>query len=107
MSVKVEFVDLFRNSQWISTIKGKSNFFFTKSSKPNNEQIKIKNIEEEKKEITLKSISLNRETKFIQVQIDKLEGMQRDHEENLDKLSNLYSLGVIDEDGNLVNNKME
>ena len=91
------------NSQSILTMKGKSYFL----TKPKTKQWSNKNLEEKKKEITLKSISLNRKIKFLQAKIDQLEGMQRDYEENFGKLSNLYSLGVIDEVGNLINNKME
>ena len=64
--------------------------FLTRPPKPSNDQ--IKNLKEEKKKITLKSIFLDREIKFLLAKIDELEEMQRDHEEILYKLSNLYIL---------------
>ena len=39
--------------------------------------------------------------------MQKFEDMQRENEDNIEKLSNLYEMGIIDEEGHPTNNKME
>ena len=43
----------------------------------------------------------------LKLKMKKLEEQQRYSEENIDKLSKLYDLGTIDENGELISNRME
>ena len=86
-------------------MKGKSHFL-KRQPNSSNDQWSIKYLEE-KKEIILRSSSLKEVIEFLKSKIEELERMQREHDENLDKLSNLYTLGIIDENDNLNSNKIE
>ena len=54
ISVQPEFLNIFKSSQSISTVNGKSHFL-TRLPKPTKEQMKIQKLEEEKKEIIFKA----------------------------------------------------
>ena len=54
ISVQPEFIKIFKASQFISTVKGKS-YYLTRLPKPTKDHIKIQKLEEEKKEIIFKT----------------------------------------------------
>ena len=87
-------------------MKGKSHFL-TRMPKINKDHQKLMELEEEIKEHDSKEIELNRELEALKYKMEGFEDLQKENDENLDKLSNLYKLGVIDENGYLINNKME
>ena len=100
-SIKPEFIEIFKNSESVSLHKGKSHFLtrLPKKTKYQTEAeyYKLKNEE-------TKSIVKELEEK-IQELNDKIEGMKQSEieaEENLEKYSQLYEMGVIDEDGRFI-----
>ena len=106
IKVKPEFEVLFASTKSVSTMKGKSHFL-TRMPKINKDHQKLMELEEEIKEHDSKEIELNRELEALKYKMEGFEDLQKENDENLDKLSNLYKLGVIDENGYLINNKME
>ena len=106
VSAKPEFIEIFKNSQSISSMKGKSHFL-ARMPRLSRDQLKVKQLEEEKQNNEYKVKVFKLEMEELKTKLKKLEEQQMDHEENLDKLSKLYEMGVIDENGELVNNKME
>ena len=106
VSVKPEFLKIFKNSQSISYSKGKSHFL-ARMPRPTKDQEKIKQLEEEKVDSYYKAKVLKLEIEELKDKMKKLEDEQRDAEDNVEKLSKLYELGIIDENGELINNKME
>ena len=100
-----EFIEIFKKSQAISTTKGKSHLL-ARNPSLTNDQHKIITLEEEKKE-------LNNKTAFLETELDdlrtKIRDLQKDNEAcegNSDKLSKLFDLGIIDENGELIQNDM-
>ena len=63
--------------------------------------------EEEKEKYGSKINSLIEEINDLRYKIQQLEESQLDNQDNIDKLSNLYELGVIDEEGQFINKEME
>ena len=54
ISIPPEFINIFKASQSISTVKGKWHYL-TRLSKPDKDHIKIQKLDEERKEITYKT----------------------------------------------------
>ena len=50
---------------------------------------------------------LNQEIEELKYKLQKFEDMQRENKDKIEKLSNLYEMGIIDEEGHSTNNKME
>ena len=67
----------------------------------------IKALEEEKEGCNSKIIGLLKERDTLREKIQQLEDSQLDNEENVERLSNLYKLGIIDENGNPTNDRMD
>ena len=106
ISAKPNFLEIFKNSQSISSMKGRSHFL-ARMPKPTKEQLKVKQLEEEKINADYKVKVFKLEIDELKIKLEELEQKQIESEENIDKLSKLYDLGVIDENGELINNKME
>ena len=106
VSVKPEFLKIFKNSQSISYSNGKFHFL-ARMPRPTKDQEKIKQLEEEKVDSYYKATVLKLEIEELKDKMKKLEDEQRDAENNVEKMSKLYELGIIDENGELINNKME
>ena len=104
--VNPEFAELFAKSKAVSTMKGKSHFL-TRMPKVNKDLQRIMQLEEEIKESDSKERALNKEIEELKYKIQDFENQQNENNDNLDKLSNLYKLGIIDDNGCLINNKME
>ena len=64
-------------------------------------------MEDKIKESDLKIDYLCKEIEILRRKIGQLEDDQIDHQGNLDKLANLLSLGIIDENGLPISNNME
>ena len=103
--VKSEFIDIFNNSQSISTMKGKSHFL-ARAPKKIKDQLKVEKVEEERKEAFSKVEELKRNLESLKFKMEEYKVKQRDADINTDKLSKLYELGLIDENGDPINNDM-
>ena len=106
IKVKPEFEDLFMKSNAVSAIKGKSHFL-TRNPKQNKNQQIIENLEEEKRNNDLKADSLYKEINELQSKIKEFENLQRESNQSAEKLNELYILEIIDEEGFVVNNRMD
>ena len=106
ITIKPEFEALFANSNAVSTMKGKSHFL-TRMPKTNKDHQKIMKLEEEIKDNYSKEKELNRKIDELRSKIQEFENLQKENDENLDKLSDLYKLGIIDENGFVINNRMD
>ena len=77
--------------------------------KTNKDHQKIMKLEEEIKDNDSKEKEkeLNRKIDELRLKIQEFENIQKENDENLDKLSDLYKLGIIDENGFVINNRMD
>ena len=103
MEVKPEFLRIFKSSKAVSTVSGKSHYL-TRNPKTIYAQREINELKEERKEFFKKSENFKQEIKFLQDKLEKLENIERDHAENKEKLSKLYEAGIINEEGEYINN---
>ena len=101
-----EFIEIFKKSQSISTAKGKSHFL-ARTPKLTKDQHKVIAIEEEKKEIQSKTDMLEEELNELKAKVRDLEYDKEEADANIEKLSKLYELGVIDDKGEFINNDMK
>ena len=97
---------LFKNSQSVSLAKGKSHFL-ARLPKKTNDQKKIDEYEEDKKNSDHKTRQLENEIDILHDKIKELIELRAADDENSEKLHRLYQLGVIDIDGNYINNDMK
>ena len=105
LSVKPEFLSLFKNSQSASLAKKKSHFF-ARLPKKTNDQKKIDDYEEEKKKSDNKARQLEDEIDQLHDKVKEMTELRALYDENADKLDKLYQLGIIDDNGNYINNDM-
>ena len=103
--MKPEILEIFKSSLAVSIVSGKSNFL-TRDSKTTKDQIEIKILNEEKKEMERRSEEFKGEIEHLKDKLSHLEDVERENEENLENLEKLYDAGIINEDGNLVTNDM-
>ena len=106
IAAKPEFIKIFKNSESISNSKGKSHFL-ARMPKPTKDQNKIRQLEEEKKDSYYKEKVFKLEIEELKTKMQKLEDDKKDAENNIEKLSKLYEMGVIDENGEFIDNKMD
>ena len=106
MRIKPEFLDIFKSSQAISTVKGKSHYL-TRIPKKTKDQISINILKEERKEVDRRSEEFRQEIIYLKDKLSKLEDIERENDENIEKLSKLYDAGIINEEGNYIDNRME
>ena len=106
IAAKPEFIKIFKNSESISNSKGKSHFL-ARMPKPTKDQNKIRQLEEEKKDSYYKEKVFKLEIEELKTKMQKLEDDKKDTEENIENLSKLYEMGVIDENGEFIDNKMD
>ena len=100
VKVNLEFINVFKNSQSISIMKGKPHFL-TREPKKTKDQLKIDKIEEEKeKEKAHSKIDkMKRDLQLLKLKMEEYALKQREVDINTDKLAKLYKLGLIDENG--------
>ena len=100
-----KFINIFKASKSISTIKWKSHYltFLPKSIK---EHIKIQKLEEEKKEIIFKTKDTEAQLLELKLKLKELEADQKHADENALKLSKLFDMSIINDKGELINNYM-
>ena len=87
-------------------MRGKSQFL-VRMPRTNKEHQFINSFEEERKGSNLKIRHLNQEIEKLKYKLQKFEDMQRKNEDNIEKLSNLYEMAIIDEEWHPTNNKIE
>ena len=75
-------------------------------TKANKNHKKIAELKVELRKMTQKR-ALNRKIEELKFEVEEFESLQKENEDNLEKLSNLYKLLVIDKNGYFVNNMME
>ena len=75
--------------------------------KVSKEKRQINQLEKEKKNTDAQINCLNQKIEDLRAKIKQLKDEEFDHDDNLEKLSNLYKLGIINEDGQPINNEME
>ena len=102
IGAKQEFIDIFKRSQAISTMKGKSHFL-TRMPKLTKDQQRLKELEEEKNIAESKTKLLKRELDGLRDKITYIESIQGDADENIEKLGKLYKMSIIDENGEPIN----
>ena len=69
--------------------------------------MKVRQLEEDKINSEYKAKVFKLEIDELKTKMKKLEDQQKDADENIDKLSKLYDLGIIDENCELISNRME
>ena len=106
IQAKPEFISIFRKSQAVSSMKGRSHFL-ARMPKISKDRQMILDLEEEKEVHDSKVKKLIDEIDDLRNKIQQLEDNQTDNEENINKLSNLYELGLIDENGQPISNRMD
>ena len=106
INAKPEFIDIFKKSQAVSLMKGRSHFL-TRMPRITKDKQMIQDLEEEKERYDSKVSNLIEEIETLRNRIQQLEDSQVDNDDNIEKLSNLYELGVIDENGNLIKEQMD
>ena len=102
---KPEFINIFRKSQAVSTMRGKSHYL-VRVPKLSKDKQYIEELEEIKQETDNRVQSLNEEIEVLRRKIGQLEDEQINSQDNLEKLSNLFKLGIIDSDGMPITNEM-
>ena len=80
--------------------------FLARTPKQTKNQIKINQLEEKKEDVFSKVTLIQRDLDSLQLKIKELESNQRDADNNADKRSKLYELGLIDANGDPINNNM-
>ena len=88
----------FKQSQAVSTLPGKSHFL-TRFPKPTKDHIQIRKLEMENEETKEKRFEAFEEINKLKSKLKDMEESQKNADNNLEKLSKLYQLGVIDENG--------
>ena len=104
--IKPEFVEIFKNSLSISFLRGKSHFLtrIPKKTryKEEAEHYKVKG-EEAKSHIKQLEDKINE----LNDKIEELKQREKEADENAEKLSDLYQMGVIDEEGRFIQDGMK
>ena len=106
VNVRPEFLSLFKNSQSVSLSKGKSHFL-ARLPRKTNDQLRIDEYEEEKIYFEKKVARLEQEIDRLNDKCQDLIDINEADSVNAEKLDKLYQLGMIDENGNPVDNDMK
>ena len=105
IDAKDEFISIFKNSQSISTSKGKSQFL-VRAPKKTKDQLMIQDLVGENKIVIDKISKLKRELDILQNKMADYDELQREADLNAERLHKLLEMGVINENDNLINNEM-
>ena len=106
MKVKPEILNIFKESQSVSIVSGRSHYL-TRDPKTTKDKIEINILKEERKELDRREDNFRKEIEALKHKLSKLEDIERENEENIEKLSRLYDAWVINEEGHYINNNME
>ena len=106
MNVKPEILSLFKTSQAVSLIKGKSHFLARQPMKTG-DKVKIEEYEEEKINYEKKVMKLEQEIDRLQSKWQDLIDINEEDSINAEKLDKLYQLGLIDEHGDPIDSDMK
>ena len=106
ISAKKEFVEIFKSSKSLSLEQRKS-YFLARAPKVNKYLSKIDKMEKERNEDDQLQLKLRGKIDSLNSKIKEFEAKQQDYDDYTEKMSRLYELGMIDEDGNPVNNEMK
>ena len=106
ITARPEFIRIFQKSQAVSTLPGKSHFL-ARFPKPTKDRIQIRKLEMENEEVKEKKLEAFEEIRKLKSKLNEMEESQKDAEDNLEKLSKLYQLGLIDDNGEYINNDMK
>ena len=101
-----QFASIFKVLNSVSLNKGRSHFLI-RTPKETKQQIKLKEIEEEKNTSNRRLGVCIKKLDEYAVKIKELEEKQIDYDDNLEKLSKLFELGIIDEKANPIENHKE
>ena len=106
ITAKKEFIDIFKASNAISLEKGKR-YFLASAPLKSKQQIKLEKSEEQKKENDIIILRLKDKIEALNTKLDEFEHKQLTNEDYAEKMGKLYDLGLIDEEGNPINNEMK
>ena len=101
-----QFASIFKVSNSVSLNIGRS-YFLIRTPKETKQQIKLKEIEEEKNTSDRRLGACIKKLDEDALKIKELEEKQIDYYDNLEKLSKLFELGIIDEKANPIENHKE
>ena len=105
INAKEEFISIFKNSQSISSLKGKSQYL-VRAPKKTKDQLVIQNLVEENKEVMSKVSKLKKELDILQNKMADYDELQKEADLNAGRLQKLLEIGIIDADANLISNEM-
>ena len=105
ISVNPEFMSIFKSSNSVSFVKGKSHFL-ARLPRPSKEQKNIQELEEEKREIIAKAENAENKLEELKLKLEELQNNLRDADDNAAKLAKLYELGIINASGEPIDNDM-
>ena len=99
ITVKKEFIDIFKTSKAVSLQNGKSHFL-ARIPKMNKHQALLNQVNEEKKEGDVLIAKLKDIINLLNLKLEKVEQKLSENEDYTDMMAKLYELGLIDENGN-------
>ena len=102
---KDEFIEIFKKSKSISTMKGKSQFL-ARTPRITKQQQKLEALKEEKIGADIKVKILKDCLRELNEKVHNLELQQREYEKDSEKFWKLYELWIIDANADPVNNNM-
>ena len=105
INAKDEFISIFKNSQSISSLKGKSQYLVC-APKKTQDQLVIQNLVEENYEVMSKVSKLKKELDILQNKMADYDELQKEADLNAGRLQKLLEIGIIDADANLISNEM-
>ena len=106
ITAKPEFLQLFKESKSVSLRKGRSHFL-SRMPKKTKQQLLIENLVKEKEEHKAENSDLKVEIDKLHDKVEFLAEFEKQSNEHAHKLAKLFDLGIVDEDGNPIDNKME
>ena len=106
ITAKKEFKDNLQDIE-ICIISKEKSCFLARPPLKSKQQHKMEMIEEEKKEADLRIVTLKDKIKILFSKLDEFEQKQLQLDDYTDKMGKLYELGLIDENGNQIQNDMK
>ena len=85
----------------------RKSYFLARASQKSLQQLKIEKYQKEKKDDSDLINNLRNKINDLNSKLDEFEKKQQLNEDYTDKMSRLYDLGIIDEDGNPISSEMK